>query len=85
MASYCATLFTALPLGYHFFGMVGAVIAVAASDLPVYVINSVGMAREGLSVLRQDLKVTLLLALIISGGFLLRYALRIPNPLHLIP
>lgn len=85
MGAYCATLFISLPLGYHYFGMVGAVIAVAASDLPVYVINTIGMIREGLSVLRQDVKLTLLMASIVSVGLLLRYAIGIPSPFHLIP
>ena len=85
MAAYCATLFTALPLGYHFFGMPGAVIAVAASDFPVYVVNSIGMVSEGLSVLRQDLKLTLLLLAIVAAGFFLRHAAGIPSPFRLIP
>jgi hypothetical protein len=33
-ASYCVAVVTAIPLAFHFFGMLGAVIGVAAGDLP---------------------------------------------------
>ncbi len=33
---YCISLFTLIPVGFHFYGTLGAVVAVAAGDLPVY-------------------------------------------------
>lgn len=33
---YCVSLFTLILLGFHFYGMLGAAVAVAAGDLPVY-------------------------------------------------
>jgi O-antigen/teichoic acid export membrane protein len=57
-AVYCATLFVALPMGFHYYGMVGAVCAVAASDLPVYFVNLYSAYREGVGTLGQDIKLT---------------------------
>ena len=33
---YCVSLFTLIPLGFHYYGTLGAVAAVAVADLPVY-------------------------------------------------
>jgi len=80
MASYCATLFVCLPLGFHYWGMPGAVIAVAVSDLPVYIVSSIGMMREGLSFVRQDAKLTLLFLLLLSLAMVLRHSFGLPLP-----
>lgn len=55
---YCLGLFIALPLGFHLMGMLGAVIAVAVSDLPVYFVNAYSACREGVGTLRQDALLT---------------------------
>ena len=52
--AYCITLYVALPLGFHLLGMAGAVIAVAASDLPVYFVTAYSAHREGVNTFRQD-------------------------------
>ena len=51
---YCVCLFIAIPLGFHFFGMVGAVVAVAFSDLPVYFVLLYAAYREQIGTLLQD-------------------------------
>jgi O-antigen/teichoic acid export membrane protein len=56
---YCITLFIFLPWGFHAWGMVGAVVAVAFSDLPVYFVNAYSASREGLPTLNQDALLTL--------------------------
>jgi hypothetical protein len=56
---YCITLFIFLPWGFHVWGMVGAVIAVAFSDLPVYFVNAYSAWREGLPTFNQDAFLTL--------------------------
>jgi O-antigen/teichoic acid export membrane protein len=53
-ALFAVAMFTFLPLGFHFFGMKGAVVSVAAGDLPLYVVLSIGVAREKVSLWRQD-------------------------------
>ena len=57
--AYCITLYAMLPLGFHLLGMPGAVIAVAASDLPVYCVTAYSAYREGVNTLRQDGLLTL--------------------------
>ena len=56
---YCISLYILLPWGFHVMGMVGAVIAVAFSDLPVYFVNVYSASREGIATLNQDLLLTL--------------------------
>jgi O-antigen/teichoic acid export membrane protein len=56
---YCISLYILLPWGFHVMGMVGAVIAVAFSDLPVYFVNAYSASREGIATLNQDLLLTL--------------------------
>jgi hypothetical protein len=65
-------MFVALPLGYHFFGMTGAVISVAAGDLPLYVVLGIGVAREKVSLWRQDALATLIFLACLTLGYGLR-------------
>lgn len=84
MACYCLTLFVCLPLGFHLWGMLGAVIAVAISDLPVYLVSSIGMMHEGLSFIRQDAKLTLLFLAFLALALLVRHSIGMPNPFQAI-
>ena len=57
----------ALPVGYFWLGVPGAVIVVAGNDLPLYLVVSCGLWREKLNAIAQDIRATLLLmGLIIS-------------------
>ena len=66
-----------MPLAFSQFGELGAIVVIALSDFPLYVVNLVGLKREKLSCLSQDLictlfffvTLTLLLALRHSLGF----------------
>jgi O-antigen/teichoic acid export membrane protein len=80
MACYCLTLFLLLPFGFHYWGMLGAVTAVAVSDLPVYIVSTIGMMREGLSFIRQDIKLTSLFLLLLALAMLLRHSLGLTMP-----
>jgi len=55
-------MMTILPLFYRLGGEFGAVLAIALNDLPSYVILNIGLRKERLSLLRQDLSLTLALA-----------------------
>ncbi len=79
---YCVTLFLLLPAGYHFFGMVGAVAAVAMSDLPVYIVNVYAAVKNGLGTLRQDAYMTLFFLCTLAIGLAIRhvFGLGIPFP-----
>jgi O-antigen/teichoic acid export membrane protein len=56
-------MITVLPLSFRIGGQFGAVLAIALNDLPSYAIISVGLTRERLSLLKQDLVLTLVLVL----------------------
>jgi O-antigen/teichoic acid export membrane protein len=79
---YCIALFGLLPLGFHYFGIVGAVAAVAISDLPVYLVNIWASYRQGLGMLHQDGLMTLFFLATLAAGFAIRhvFGLGIPFP-----
>jgi O-antigen/teichoic acid export membrane protein len=70
--AYFFTAITAIPLGFHFYGMFGAVVAVAASDLPMYFVTVAGASREGVSTWRQDLQATGIFVALLGVGLALR-------------
>jgi len=49
-----------IPIGYHFMGNLGAVLAVAVGDIPTYLVISYGLWREKLSCFWQDIQLTAL-------------------------
>ncbi len=71
-ACYCATMFLCLPLAFHFFGLFGAVISVAAGDFPFYLVLAFGVAREKVSVWRQDALATAMFLGFLAIGFFLK-------------
>ncbi len=54
-----------VPLLFNWLGTFGAVLAVAMNDLPIYIVNSIGLQREGLTCFRQDIFYTLTLVALI--------------------
>jgi O-antigen/teichoic acid export membrane protein len=63
---YCVTILAGVPIAFHYSGMMGAVIAVAAGDLPYYTVVQFGATRERVRPLWQDLQMTaVFLALLI--------------------
>ena len=82
---YFVALATLLPLGYNYFGIVGAVAAVAVSDLPMYVVNVYASYREGLGMLRQDGWMTLVFIATLAAGFAIRNAFGLALPFPGIP
>jgi O-antigen/teichoic acid export membrane protein len=71
-AAYCITMLTGIPVAFHFYGMLGAVIAVAAGDFPLYLVTQYGATRAGVSPLWQDLKATGVFLGFLAIFFLLR-------------
>jgi O-antigen/teichoic acid export membrane protein len=82
---YCVTLFVILPLGYHYYGMVGAVAAVAVSDFPVYIVNVYAAYKTGLGMLRQDGLMTLFFLATLAVGLGIRHAFGVGLPFPGIP
>jgi O-antigen/teichoic acid export membrane protein len=63
LASFLSFLFYAIgiPAGFHLFGPVGAVIAVATSNIPIWIVINYALHREKLPVFSQDLIMSTLL------------------------
>jgi O-antigen/teichoic acid export membrane protein len=79
---YCISLFTLIPLGYHFYGMPGAVAAVAFGDLPVYFVVQYSAHREKIGTLLQDALMTVGFLLVLACALVLRMALGYGLPFH---
>lgn len=75
-------MLVAVPLGFKFGGALGAVIAVAINDLPLYTIVAVGLSKESLFMAKQDLITTLIMICFIVIIILARIALGIGFPGH---
>jgi len=82
---YFVTLLVLLPLGYSYFGILGAVVGVAISDLPMYIVNVYASYREGLGMLRQDGLMTLVFVGTLVVGFAIRHALGLGLPFPGLP
>jgi O-antigen/teichoic acid export membrane protein len=78
--AYCICLFTLIPLGFHFFGMLGAVAAVAFGDLPVYFVVLYAAYRERVGTLLQDALMTVVFVMTLAGALSLRAALGFGQP-----
>ncbi len=72
-ASFCFTMFVSLPVAFHFYGLFGAVVAVAAGDVPLYITLAIGSAREKVSVWAQDALATAGFACLLGIEFLIRH------------
>jgi O-antigen/teichoic acid export membrane protein len=69
-----------IPITFHKWGLVGAVVTVALSDVPMYFVNLYGLAREGMYPALQDLKMTLVFLLALGALILLRVTAGFPFP-----
>lgn len=77
---YCISLFTLIPLGYHAYGVLGAVVAVAVGDLPVYFVVLYAAYREKVGTLLQDALMTVAFVFTLACGLALRFALGFGQP-----
>jgi O-antigen/teichoic acid export membrane protein len=75
-AAYCLTIVLGIPLAFHAYGLVGAVVAVAAGDFPMYLVLAYGAAREGVRPLRQDLALTAAFLALLGCEFAVRNSFR---------
>jgi O-antigen/teichoic acid export membrane protein len=57
-AAYCVAIVLGIPIAFHWYGLWGAVIAVAAGDFPFYLVVLAGATNEGIGPLWQDLQAT---------------------------
>ncbi len=71
-ALYAGTMLLGIPLAFHQFGLVGAIVAIAAGDLPLYAMTQTGAVRHGVKPLVQDAGMTC----VFLGMLALQYGLR---------
>ena len=64
---------TALPLAFSKYGILGAIIAIAISDMPLYLVNLYGLWREKLSCFVQDIQGTVFFIVSLFALLLIRY------------
>lgn len=72
-----------IPLSFRFAGEFGPIVVIALSYIPYYVIVNIGLAREGLSLLKQDALASLALAAATGVLLLARFLLGMGMPGHL--
>jgi len=75
------TVAALLPVGFYFYGILGAIGAIAIADLPSYCILTFGLRHEGLGLISQDLKATLLFCVVLSLAIAARYGLGLGLPI----
>lgn len=64
-----------LPLAFYNFGILGAIITIALSDLPLYIVNLYGLWREKLSCFVQDIQMTAFFIGVLTLFVTIRYYL----------
>jgi O-antigen/teichoic acid export membrane protein len=74
-AVWCLTMMSAIPLSFHFWGIEGAVWAVAAGDFPLYCVFLFGAIREGIRPLKQDLQMTAVFIGMLAVEFAARHSI----------
>jgi O-antigen/teichoic acid export membrane protein len=81
---YCVSLFALIPLGFHYYGTLGAVAAVAVADLPVYFVFLYAAYREHVGTALQDALATAAFLLTLAGSLTLRAALGFGQPFQML-
>ncbi len=72
-ALYSVAVIVGIRVAFAYYGMTGAVIAVAAGDFPLYAVIQFGATRERIRPLRQDLLLTSLFLCMIAFCFFLKH------------
>jgi O-antigen/teichoic acid export membrane protein len=70
-----ALILLGLPLAFSQGGLHSAVLLMVGAEVPVYVVNSIGMRRHGLGCLRQDVTLSLALLVVAAAVLSLRHLL----------
>lgn len=70
----------AMPIGFHYLGIFGAILVITLNDVPYYGAIAYGLQREKLSSYLQDLKMTFAFGVIIAVFLSLRFALNLGLP-----
>lgn len=79
-AAWCAAMFLGIKIGFDHFGLFGALVAIAAGDLPLYFVTEWGATRHGVKPVRQDILMTVFFLACLAGNFALRHVVQIHAP-----
>ncbi|MBD2603771.1 oligosaccharide flippase family protein [Scytonema hofmannii FACHB-248] len=71
-----------VPLAYYRFGTLGAIIVIAFSDLPLYIVNLYGLWQEKLFCFTQDVQATVFFTVVLTLCLLIRYSLGFGLPIQ---
>ncbi len=71
-----------VPLAYYSFGTLGAIIVIAFSDLPLYIVNLYGLWQEKLFCFTQDIQATAFFTVVLTLCLLIRYSLGFGLPIQ---
>lgn len=71
-----------VPLAYYSFGTLGAIIVIAFSDLPLYIVNLYGLWQEKLFCFIQDVQATAFFTVVLTLCLLIRYSLGFGLPIQ---
>jgi O-antigen/teichoic acid export membrane protein len=71
-----------VPLAYYSFGTLGAIIVIAFSDLPLYIVNLYGLWQEKLFCFTQDIQATAFFMIVLTLCLLIRYSLGFGLPIQ---
>jgi O-antigen/teichoic acid export membrane protein len=71
-ALFCAAMYLVLPVAFHFAGLRGAVISIAAGDLPLYFTLSIGASRQKMGFWLQDAIATVCFVALLFVGVAIR-------------
>lgn len=78
------TIGIGLPLAFYSFGSIGAIIAIAIADLPLYIVNVWGLRQEKLSCIAQDFVGTAFFIGVLALFLFIRYSLGFGFPIQAI-
>lgn len=73
-----------LPLAFYHFGIVGAIIVIALSDMPLYIVNLYALGREQFSCFAQDIQCTAFFLAVLAVFLYTRNYLGFGLPIHAI-
>jgi O-antigen/teichoic acid export membrane protein len=79
-----AMILLGLPFAFFHFGIVGAIIVIALSDMPLYLVNLYGLAREKFSSFAQDIQATAFFIAVLVLFLLIRNYLGFGLPIQAI-
>lgn len=71
-----------VPLAHYSFGELGAIIVIAFSDLPLYIVNLYGLWREKLTCLAQDIQTTVFFIAVLALFLVIRNYLGFGLPIQ---